>query len=209
MTFNNVLGAIMNNAELLADRLPQGSTEREDAEAVVAAAEKGAALTRQLLTFSGRQTGTLTWLDLSAELQGMQDFLRRLLTSSVEFVLDIDDDCGDALIDKIQLQQILLNLVTNARDAMPDGGKITIELKAHTKTGLVRLTVRDTGIGIEEAMRNRIFEPFFTTKQAGKGTGLGLAVTHGIVDGAGGWIDVESGRGAATAFHVILPVRRR
>ncbi len=204
--FNNVLAVVMSGTESIMDRLPHDSTARRDAEAVLSVAERGAALTRQLLTFSRQRPGDREWLDLASEIRGLEEFLSRLLPRGVELHMGLDPAAGRALIDRVHLQQVMLNLVTNARDAMPEGGRIEVALWA--TDGGACLSVGDQGSGIDPDVARRLFEPFFTTKSEGRGTGLGPAVTYGIVQGAGGRIDVRSRQGGGTVFEVFLPTQR-
>lgn len=216
--FNNVLAAIMNGTEVLSDYLPPDSPGREDAKVVLKAAERGAGLTQQLLTFSRRQKVAPQWLDLTDELNGMREFLERLLPGTLEIDWRIERVAGECLIDQVQLQQVLINLVVNARDAMDQRGRITIrlfeadpgtvsraDLDADTRHAAIE--VSDSGPGLSPDIQHRIFEPFFSTKSEVGGTGLGLAVVYGIVDQAGGWIGAASPPGEGATFTVLLPLR--
>jgi CheY-like chemotaxis protein len=181
-------------------------------------AERAAMLTRQLLAFSRKQVLTPEVLDLNEVVVGMTDLLQRLIGESVELVFSPGADAGAVKVDRGQLEQVIVNLVVNGRDAMPQGGRITIETSAagpdepdadgHGGTSpgpRVRLAVTDTGTGMDSHTRARIFEPFFTTKEPGKGTGLGLATVYGIVRQSGGRIRVDSELGAGTTFTISLP----
>jgi len=222
--FNNILAAITGYAQLLRTSLPAGDQRREDAEEIIAAATRGAAVTKQLLAFSRRQAIETEVLDLAAVVRDMGRMLRTLLPPSI--ALDLPAPAG-ALVraSRSQLEQIVLNLVVNARDAMPDGGTLTIAVSARRAAlggafaaadaapgaGLdlpreAVLVVRDTGTGIPEAIRDRIFDPFFTTKPPGRGTGLGLATVYGLVRQFGGSVAVESRPGAGTEFTIALPL---
>jgi len=216
--FNNLLGVIMGHAELL---LPAVSGEqREEIEQILEAAQRAARLTRQLLAFSRRQIVDPRVLDLNALVAEMERMLRRLLGEDVELVIERGSPAAPVKADRGQLEQVLMNLVVNARDAMPTGGRLSIatsEIEIDETPSLagvgeelapgryVLLTVRDTGSGIEESLLENVFEPFFTTKQHGKGTGLGLAMVYGIVKQAGGQISLTSEVDRGTEFRVYLP----
>jgi two-component system cell cycle sensor histidine kinase/response regulator CckA len=219
--FNNLLTAIRGNAELLLADLPADSQSREDVEEIRRAADRAAALTRQLLAFSRRQVLQPRMLDLNRSVAEMQRMLRRLLGEDVELATRLDPHLRHVRADPAQVEQVILNLVVNARDAMPDGGVVMVctsnmelgeELRrryAYVVPGeYVLLEVGDTGHGMDPATLEMAFEPFFTTKPTGKGTGLGLSMVYGIVKQSGGyvWIDSEAGRG--TRVRVYLPVAR-
>jgi len=216
--FNNVLAAIMSGTEILGDHLPADSPARRDAARIMDAAERGAGLTRQLLTFARRQKVQAQWLDLALELEAAREFIERLLPRGVALEWSVSPSPGFVHIDRVQLQQVLINLIVNARDAMDGEGRIAVDVRkaeaqAVAKSGLstegsyVVIDVSDDGPGLEHGIEGRIFEPFFTTKPTGRGTGLGLAVAYGIVDQAGGWIGVRSRPGQGATFTVLLPVR--
>lgn len=205
--FNNILSIIMTGTDLLLSELPESSPLRARADKVMDAATRGAGLTRQLLTFARRQPVHPQWIDLGAEVAGMEPFLRSLLPGQTELVFDVEAGTAYCFIDPVQLQQVVLNLVVNSRDAMPEGGRLSLTLRReHSRTGgpLAVLTVTDSGVGIDPGLRQRIFEPLFTTKP--QGTGLGLAVSHSIVQQARGQIQVESSPGSGAKFRVELPV---
>jgi two-component system, cell cycle sensor histidine kinase and response regulator CckA len=217
--FNNLLTAIRGNAELLLADIPPDSQSREDVEEIRRAADRAAALTRQLLAFSRRQVLQPRMLDLNASVAEMQRMLRRLLGEDVELATRLDPHLRRVRADPAQVEQVILNLVVNARDAMPDGGVVMVctsnmelgeELRrkfAYVVPGqYVLLEVGDTGHGMDPATLQMAFEPFFTTKPTGKGTGLGLSMVYGIVKQSGGyvWIDSEPERG--TRVRVYLPV---
>jgi two-component system, cell cycle sensor histidine kinase and response regulator CckA len=219
--FNNLLTAIRGNAELLLADLPAESQSREDVEEIRRAADRAAALTRQLLAFSRRQVLQPRLLDLNQSVAEMQRMLRRLLGEDVELATRLDPHLRRVRADPAQVEQVILNLAVNARDAMPDGGVVMVctsnmelgeELRrkfAYVVPGqYVLLEVGDTGHGMDPATLEMAFEPFFTTKPTGKGTGLGLSMVYGIVKQSGGyvWIDSEPGRG--TRVRVYLPVAR-
>ena len=217
--FNNLLTAILGYADLLIRDLPADSRPRKDAEEIQKAGRSAADMIRELLAFGRKQVLQPVVLDLKAVTEGTQNLLRRLLGAQVELVVEstAEPDCVRA--DRTQLEQVLVNLAVNARDAMPRGGRLTIRTSVVALDGVVAepglpplngryavLTVSDTGEGMSEETRARIFEPFFTTKPVGKGTGLGLATVYGIVKQSGGHIWVESERGKGTSFNVALPV---
>ena len=216
--FNNVLTAIAGYAELLREDLPSEDARRGDAEEIIRATERAAALTRQLLAFSRRQVLAPRVLDLNTVVASVDNMLRRLIAADVELRTALAPELGAVRADPGQLEQVIMNLVVNARDAMPRGGKLTIETAnaeldesyalehpAVVAGPFVMLAVSDSGVGMDAATQARIFEPFFTTKEKGKGTGLGLATVYGIVKQSGGniWLYSEPGRG--TTFKIYLP----
>jgi two-component system, cell cycle sensor histidine kinase and response regulator CckA len=216
--FNNLLMAIHGYAEMLIQNLAPGDERRADAEEIVKAADRAAGLTRQLLAFSSRQVITQQAVALDQLVQNMQNMLQRVIGSEIQMSTEVWPDLTPVLADTTQVEQILVNLVINARDAMPGGGKIAIELRnveldkigvaAHP--GLqpgdyVEMSIADTGSGMDSETLSRIFEPFFTTKESGKGTGLGLATVYGIVQQNNGAIEVHSRVGHGTTFYIYLP----
>ncbi len=205
--FNNILTAIMSGTDVLMEELPADSPLREDAGMVMDAAARGAGLTRQLLTFARRQPVHPRWIDIAAEVRAMEPFLRSMLPKQVRLTFDVVPDVGRCFIDPVQLQQVVLNLVVNGRDAMRDGGELRLKLWKESQradASSAVLVVTDSGTGIDPAVRQRIFEPLFTTKA--EGTGLGLAVSAGIVQQANGRISVDSPSGQGATFRVELPV---
>jgi signal transduction histidine kinase/ActR/RegA family two-component response regulator len=214
--FNNLLTAILGYAQFLAEVVTDPRQAR-DVNEILSAANRAAALTRQLLAFSRREPAEVTVLDVNGAIDGLTNMLQRLVGEHVDLKTSLASDLQAVRADRSQLEQVIVNLVVNARDAMPRGGSIQIETsnvqlaedaieRTLVKPGAyVRLTVSDTGVGIAEAIRPRIFEPFFTTKETGKGTGLGLATVYGIVTQAEGYISVYSELGHGTAFKVYLP----
>ena len=216
--FNNLLTVITSYSDLLLEDLGREDAKREDVEQIRQAAEGAAALTRQLLAFSRQQVLEPKVVSLSAVVSGVEKMLRRVLGEDVDLGTVLDREVGSVKADVGQLEQVLMNLAVNARDAMPTGGKLTIETadvehdpdyaRQHDAAPVrqfVMLAVSDTGIGMHEATKARIFEPFFTTKEPGKGTGLGLATVYGIVKQSGGFIWVYSEPGRGTTFKIYLP----
>ncbi|HEY4053563.1 MAG TPA: ATP-binding protein [Terriglobales bacterium] len=215
--FNNLLTIIKGYSSLLLDKDPNGP-DAHAAREIQQAADRAASLTHQLLAFGRKQTLQPRILDLNLIVRGLETMLRRVVAESVEVIIATTNRIGHVKADPVQMEQVLLNLVVNARDAMPAGGKLTIST-GHAEVAsdvgcdetLVRagsyitLSVRDNGIGMDAATRARIFEPFFTTKEVGKGTGLGLATVYGIIKQSNGHIEVESGPGEGTTFRVLLP----
>ena len=200
--FNNLLTAITGSAELALHDATSGEL-RSDLETIREAAYKAAAITRQLLAFSRKQMTCPVVVDVNETVQGFQPLMRRLVSPDVGIEYVLDARCS-ILIDPVQLEQALLNLVVNANDAMPHGGHLTVRTFSREGDHAV-IEVRDSGVGIEERIRARIFEPFFTTKAPGQGTGLGLATVYGIVEQAGGRIEVISAPGKGSTFRMIVP----
>jgi len=216
--FNNLLTAINGNAELLLDRVSPYQPAYEHLGQIQKAAQQAASLTRQLLAFSRKQKLQPRVLDLNEVVGAMGMMLPRVLRSDIEVTLTLGTPLGCVRADQTQIEQVVLNLAVNARDAMPKGGELIIETTAiefdedyaQTHLGVqpgkyVMLAVSDTGMGMDAETRARIFEPFFTTKPQGQGTGLGLATVHGIVKQSQGWIWVYSEVGRGTTFKVYLP----
>jgi PAS domain S-box-containing protein len=216
--FNNLLMAIHGYADLMVASFAEEDPRRSDAVEIVKAADRAAGLTRQLLAFSRRQVITQQAVALDQLVESMGNMLQRLIGPNIEIHTEIWPDLAPVLADSTQVEQILVNLVVNGRDAMPSGGTITIELRnieldrigiaAHP--GLqpgdyVEMVVSDTGTGMDAETASRIFEPFFTTKEGTKGTGLGLATVYGIVQQNGGAIEVHSRLGHGTTFYIYLP----
>ncbi len=216
--FNNVLTAILGTGELLLADLPTHDPHRSDIEEILQAANRAAALTRQLLAFSRRQVLQPKVVDLNALMQNLERMLRRLIGEDVELVTVLAPEIGRVRADPSQLEQVLLNLCVNARDAMPHGGRLVIETANvslapdTTPEGVpivpgdyVMVVVTDTGVGMDAETRAHLFEPFFTTKAIGQGTGLGLAMVYGVVKQSGGYITVTSQPEQGACFRIYLP----
>jgi signal transduction histidine kinase len=219
--FNNLLMVIQGNAEVMLDRLHPTEALCKNAHQIKKAAEQAAALTRQLLAFSRRQALQPKVLDLNSITLEIGKMLPRLIGEHIELKILPNASQGWVKADQSQLEQVLLNLAVNARDAMPTGGKLTIETaSAELDESYVRqhvsvrpgpyviLAVSDTGIGMDAETQAHCFEPFFTTKEQGRGTGLGLATVYGVVKQSGGWIWVYSEPGRGTTFKIYLPMVR-
>jgi len=219
--FNNMLCAIMANSELALNASVEGREVRPFLNEISAASEQAATLTRQLLAFSRKQVIAPKVIDLGDLLLGLRSMLTRLIGEDVNLRIAVADSAWPVLVDPGQVEQIVLNLAINARDAMPDGGEVTIEVSnapmpdasSRAPGGLapgnyVELTVSDTGCGMDPETLTNIFEPFFTTKAMDKGTGLGLATVLGVVQQHGGGIDVTSEPGKGSSFQVYLPRAR-
>jgi two-component system cell cycle sensor histidine kinase/response regulator CckA len=217
--FNNLLTVILSSSEVLKqDRAAGIAVDDEDIEQIHAAGERARDLTRQLLAFARKQVIAPTSLDLNAVVRGSEKLLHRVLGEDVRLVVNADPELWPSMCDAGQIEQVLVNLAVNARDAMPGGGALTVETRNvevddaeavrdsdRRQGSWVRLIVRDTGLGMSPEAMAHLFEPFFTTKERGKGTGLGLATVHGIVAQSGGHIHVESQPGRGTTFEICLP----
>jgi len=216
--FNNVLTVITGYSELLRAELSESNPLRRFAEEIMYAAERAAALTRQLLAFSRGQAIQPRLLDLNALISNMEPMLRRMLGEKIDLLALCGPGLGRIKADAAQMEQVIVNLVTNARDAMPDGGRLVIETanvdledsgnskKIGVKPGsYIMLAVSDTGIGMDSATRSRLFEPFFTTKEQGKGSGLGLSAVYGIIKQSEGQITVYSQPACGSIFEIYLP----
>ena len=208
--FNNVLSVILGYSEMLALDLEEGSPLRADIQEIHQAGLRAASLTRQLLAFSRQQVLDPRLCDVSVIIAGLDRMLHRLIGEDIELVLDLAADLRPVLADPGQIEQVVINLAVNARDAMPQGGTLAISTRngasAHPAEGpLVQIIVTDTGTGMDADTQARIFEPFFTTKPRGKGTGLGLSTVHSIADQSGGRVRVTSELGQGTTFTVDLP----
>jgi signal transduction histidine kinase len=216
--FNNLLAVILNCAAFVAEATVGNDSVRADVEQIRAAAERAAALTRQLLIFGRREQARLEALDLSLITADLQGLLARSIGENIALIVHPGRGLPAVHADRGQIEQVLVNLAVNARDAMPDGGTLTIEtslaqlgdeealLHPNVRPGrFVALSVSDTGLGMSPDVVRRIFEPFFTTKPTGQGTGLGLATVHGIVTAAGGSLSVDSQPGAGTTIRAFFP----
>lgn len=216
--FNNILTVISGYSELLLDRLAAGDSSRKDVEEIKKAGERAATLTRQLLAFSRKQVLAPEILVLNDVVTNMDKMLRRLIGEDIDFVINPDPELGRVKADPGQIEQVIMNLAVNARDAMPNGGKLTIVTanvdldEAYASRHIVvqpgpyiLLAVSDTGLGMNKKIQSQMFDPFFTTKETGKGTGLGLSTVYGIVKQSGGNIWVYSEPGYGTTFKIYLP----
>jgi signal transduction histidine kinase/CheY-like chemotaxis protein len=201
--FNNLLAVIGGYARMLDKRLAEDPELRQHAGEIVAAADRGAELTRQMLVFSRGTKPEDRASDLNRAIEGSETLLRRCAGDLVDLRLDLEADAPAVALGRGRIEQILLNLTLNARDAMPGGGTLTIA--TGERDGAVRLTVADTGEGMAPEVVAHAFDPFFTTKPEGEGTGLGLSVVYGIVERAGGGIELASAPGAGTTFVIDLP----
>ncbi len=217
--FNNLLTAIRGNAELMSHRVRKDPAMAAEVDEVLHAADRAATLTRQLLAFSRKQVLQPIVMDMNKVIGNVSRMARRLIGTDVQLQLDLGRSVSHVLADPAQVEQVLLNLIVNARDAMPSGGTIVVQTQDVTlgadapqvvQAGIapgpfVMLDVTDNGIGMDQATQARIFEPFFTTKETGRGTGLGLSTVYGIIRQTGGAITVESERGKGASFKVHLP----
>jgi nitrogen-specific signal transduction histidine kinase len=216
--FNNLLGVITGYGELLRRKLRKNDPRRAKIDLILKAAERAAGLTRQLLAFSRQQVLQPKIVDLNGLVSDMEKMLRRLIGEDVTLETSLDPDLGRVKADPGQIEQVLMNLAVNARDAMPDGGRLTIETRnidlgpddaarrPPTRAGpYVLLAATDSGTGMDAETQSHLFEPFFTTKEMGKGTGLGLSTAYGIVKQSEGYIWCYSEVGVGTTFKVYLP----
>jgi PAS domain S-box-containing protein len=216
--FNNILMSIVGAADLMLLDLKPGSLAHGEALEIKRSVQRGASLTRQLLAFSSRQATRPQLLTLNDVVGGMDTMLRRLIGPEIEIEIVLQPEAAKIRADPSQIEQVVLNLIVNARDAMPNGGRVTVTvdsvgLDESAALGLVeghagryaRLTVTDTGLGMSEHTKAQLFEPFFTTKEQGKGTGLGLSIVYGIAKQNGGYVSVASEPGRGASFVVWLP----
>ena len=220
--FNNLLTVILGYAETLGEDKSLGEVSQNSAKQIILAGERAAGLTRQLLAFSRKQVLRSELVDPVEVLQGMREMLDRLIGERVEVTVDVRGPVGLVSIDSSQFEQVIMNLAVNSRDAMEQGGELEfalyherVEVGALSASGIlpvippgpyVVLSVRDNGSGMDREVQERIFEPLFTTKEAGKGSGLGLAMVYGIVSQSDGFIDLESEVGEGTRFRIYLPL---
>jgi PAS domain S-box-containing protein len=221
--FNNLLTVILGYSNLLLDQLAGRELLHQEVEEVKRAATRAATLTQQLLAFSRKQVLSLKVLNLNDVIEGMRALMKRLIGENVQIEFHLDPVLGSVRVDPGQMEQVIMNLLINSKDAMPDGGRITIQtanvdlddlhsrhVSAAPPGPYIMLSVCDTGIGMDAETRARLFEPFFTTKEPGKGTGLGLSTVYGIVNQTGGSITVASEPGHGSVFRIYLPrVRER
>ena len=216
--FNNLLTVILGYSDVLAAKLDPGSLALEELDEIRSAGERAASLTRQLLAFSRQQVLERKVIDVNDLIANIEKMLRRLIGEDIELVTVPDPALRRVFADSGQLEQVIMNLAVNARDAMPRGGKLTLETanveldqayaRAHATVrpgSYVMIAVSDTGVGMNAETLTRIFEPFFTTKERGKGTGLGLATVYGIVKQSGGYVWVYSEAERGTTFKIYLP----
>jgi PAS domain S-box-containing protein len=217
--FNNILSVILGYGSMVMETLAAGSPAREDMQEVLTAADRAANLTRRLLVFTRKEIVEVKPLDINELIRDLRRMLDRMISESIEFNLDLADQPLLVLADARMLEQVLMNMVTNARDALPVGGRLTITTslgmvdeadvavdESARPGNYVRITVSDTGQGMDAKTRSRIFEPFFTTKSLSEGTGLGLAISYGIIKQHDGYIKVYSEPGQGTEFNIYLPV---
>ncbi len=217
--FNNLLTTINGYSDLLLHSLDESDPNRKDIEHIKVAGDRAAFLAAQLLAFSGKQVAKPAVVDLNQLLRNLESSLRPLTGPQIELDMNLSPELANVQIDKAQIEQVLLGLVVNARDAMPFGGSLYIstrnagngeigEAPRPCRAACVILSVRDTGVGMEDETRDQIFEPFFTTREPGKGTGLGLSTAYGIVRQNGGTIRVRTGPGNGSTFDIYFPVTR-
>ncbi len=220
--FNNILGVIINYARFAAGAVPEDSPAQADIEEIRRAAERGVALVRQLMILARREAGEESVFSLNELITGLDGFLRSTIGEHIRVERRLQDDLWPVAEDPARLEQVLINLAVNARDAMPEGGTLTFETEnvelteaeARALPGVkpgrfVRLLVYDTGVGMDSEVAARAFEPMFTTKSSGQGTGLGLATVYTIVSQTGGTIDLSSEPGVGTTFEVHIPATER
>ena len=216
--FNNILTTIIGNAELALKNLPVSEPAFANIEEVHAASVSASNLTRQLLAFGRKEMATAQPIDLNAIIEGMRNLLRRLIREDIEIYTVLSKNLPSVRVDRSQLEQVILNLAVNAKDAMPHGGKLTVETKyakldeSHLQNRpymepghYVMLDVADTGHGMDEETRQHVFEPFYTTKRKGMGTGLGLLTVYAIVEQSHGYINVFSEQGVGSRFTIYFP----
>ncbi len=215
--FNNLLQAILGYSEMLLDMTQEGDVFHHPVKIIHHAAKRGAELTKTILSITRKEKMEIKSVDINEVVKGAVELLGRSIPKTIEIEVHYGEGLPKIAADPSQLQQVVLNLTVNARDAMPDGGRLTIGTSVPAEQGdappngredgdrFVELTVSDTGTGMDGATKERIFEPFYTTKEAGKGTGLGLYMVHSIVENHGGYIHLHSETGKGTRFHVFLP----
>jgi signal transduction histidine kinase len=217
--FGNLMTAVVGHSELALSKLEKNSAVSGDLAEIKRAGERAAALTRQLLAFSRKQVMVSQLLDLNRIVDSMERLLRPIISSGIELLIAPDPALGLVRTDPVQIEQVILNLVVNARDAMPQGGRLTlttknVRLESHDEElgeivapgAYVALEVSDTGTGMDPETRKRIFEPFFTTKEPGKGSGLGLSTVYGIIKQTGGYVTLSTRPEEGTTFKIYLPL---
>ncbi len=218
--FNNLLTTIQGYAQLLMTRLPEEYREQGGLKEIIMASERAAGLTRQLLTFSRKDSTETAALSINETIEEMMKLLRRMLGDDINVTLDLDSGMEATVGDRHQISQMVMNLAVNAKDAMPEGGDIRITTRELTDIGPLAqrfaipgvdkchvIEVADTGTGMSEDIKERVFEPFFTTKDTGKGTGLGLSIVFSVVRRHGGFVELDTELGKGTTFRIFLPVR--
>jgi signal transduction histidine kinase/ActR/RegA family two-component response regulator len=214
--FNNLLMVINGYTEVLLEQLAAGSAMYHKVQSIQQAADRAATLTRQLLAFSRKQLLELKVVDVNTVVGDMERLLRPLIGENIELITRLSTETGHTRADAGQLEQVIMNLVVNAKDAMPEGGKLTVQsadvtVRHDSEHRFIQpgryavISVSDTGHGMDKETQSRIFEPFFTTKEKGKGTGLGLSTVYGIVKQSNGYVFAQSEPGAGTTFYVYLP----
>lgn len=216
--FNNIISAIMGYGEILKIKIDKDDPRRKYAENILASSEKAAALTQSLLAFSRKKAVELKPQKINTLIRSLEKMLRRLLTEDIELEIMLEDPDVSVMADKMQIDQVLMNLASNARDAMPRGGKFIIETKrvkpdieflqmhgCSEQGEYALISIKDTGIGMDKTTKEQIFDPFFTTKEVGKGTGLGLSVAYGIIKQHNGFIDTYSDLDVGTTFFIYIP----
>jgi two-component system, cell cycle sensor histidine kinase and response regulator CckA len=217
--FNNILSAIFGYSQLSLRKLQENDPVKEHVEQILKAAERAAVLTQSLLAFSRKQEVNLAVIDLSNVLKDFEIFLHRLIREDIELTVSCTEELLAVMVDRGQIEQVIMNLVANGRDAMPNGGKLCVETRSVTldeefvnahgygRAGTYAvISVADSGIGMNKETQSHIFEPFYTTKELGKGTGLGLAMAYGIIKKHDGFINIYSEPGTGTIFKIYLPV---
>jgi signal transduction histidine kinase len=215
--FNNLIGAILSYADLVQQALPEEDKRRADVEEIKRASRRAAELTRQLLTFSRQQMEKRSSLQLNQVINNSVGLVQGVVGNGVDIDLDLRPELWNIRAERLQIEQVLMNLAANARDAMPEGGRLTfstdnVVVAPSERTTrppepgeYVQLRAADSGVGIPQELQAKIFEPFFTTKEVGKGVGLGLATIYGIVRQSGGYIYVDSSVGRGTTFTIFFP----
>ncbi len=216
--YNNILSIMKGACEFLEEDIAKDSPLRRYVDVIHSSVDRGQNLTQGLLTYSRKHSHELEPIKINTVIRRTEDLLHRIIGTDVELTISLTEESPVVMADDNQIEQVLINLVTNARDAMPNGGKISINTEiidvdreaSGKKFGKPRryasISVNDTGAGIEESLKNKLFEPFFTTKDVGEGTGLGLSMVYGIVSKHGGYIDLHSEPGKGTTFMIYLPV---